>query len=379
MENEPIRVLEVIGEMDLGGAESMIMNLYRCIDREKVQFDFLVHTQRKCAFDDEIEQLGGRIFHITKFNGRNAIRYYRECNKFFDQHPEIRVVHGHIGSSAALYLHAANKHGCYTIAHSHAANKITDFKSVVWAFYSFPTRYIAKQLFGCSTEAGRARYGKRAVGSKKYKNFNNAIDVSRYAYDYQTRIDMRKSLGIGKDEILIGAVGRVSHQKNPEMIYGIFDCLAKRSGETRCIWIGSGELEDAYRRRIIDSGYADKIIMAGRRNDIPQLLQALDVLILPSFFEGLPVTIIEAQAASLPCVLSDTISRETAVTDLVTWKSIEDSPEQWADECINIAKSTMHHRTDKKQELVNAGYDIKETAKWLGKFYMEMHNTTIRK
>ena len=143
MENEPIRVLEVIGEMDLGGAESMIMNLYRCIDREKVQFDFLVHTQRKCAFDDEIEQLGGRIFHITKFNGRNAIRYYRECNKFFDQHPEIRVVHGHIGSSAALYLHAANKHGCYTIAHSHAANKITDFKSVVWAFFSFPTRYIA--------------------------------------------------------------------------------------------------------------------------------------------------------------------------------------------------------------------------------------------
>lgn len=379
MENEPIRVLEVIGEMDLGGAESMIMNLYRCIDREKVQFDFLVHTQRKCAFDDEIEQLGGRIFHITKFNGRNAIRYYRECNKFFDQHPEIRVVHGHIGSSAALYLHAANKHGCYTIAHSHAANKITDFKSVVWAFFSFPTRYIAKQLFGCSTEAGQARYGKRAVASKKYKNFNNAIDVSRYAYDYQTRIDMRKSLGIDKDEILIGTVGRVSHEKNPEMIYGIFESLAERKEDTRCIWIGSGEFEDTYRRKIIDSGHTDRIIMTGRRNDIPQLLQAMDVLILPSFFEGLPVTIIEAQAASLPCVLSDTISRETAVTDLVTWKSIKDSPEQWADECINIAKSTMHHRTDKKQELVNAGYDIKETAKWLGKFYMEMHNTTIRK
>lgn len=379
MKNDPIRVLQVIGGMDLGGAESMIMNLYRCIDREKIQFDFLVHTNRKCAFDDEIEKMGGRIFYVTKFNGKNALRYYQKCNRFFDQHPEIKVVHGHIGSSAALYLLAAQKHGCYTIAHSHAANKITDFKSVVWAIFSYPTRYIANQLFGCSTEAGKARYGKKAVLSKKYQNFNNGIDVDKYNYNEQTRNDTRKTLELDNKEILVGTVGRISQQKNPEMIYSIFESLVSSNENVRCIWVGSGELENTYRDKVNNSGYANKIIMMGRRDDIPQLLQAMDVMILPSFFEGLPVTIIEAQAASLPCVLSDTISRETAVTDLVTWKSIKESPVQWADACMSVAKSTIYHRINKKEDLVKAGYDIKETAKWLSQYYFEKYVATVGK
>ena len=154
---QPIRVLEVFGRMNRGGAESMIMNLYRKMDKSRVQLDFMVHTEEHCQFDDEIEEMGGHIYRVPRFKVYNFCSYRRAWRRFFLSHQEYRVVHGHMGATASIYLHEANRVGCYTIAHSHCADIMKTISDIAYKLFSFPTRFVAMQLFGCSTEAGLAR------------------------------------------------------------------------------------------------------------------------------------------------------------------------------------------------------------------------------
>lgn len=371
---EPIRVLHVIGAMNVGGAETMIMDLYRKINRKKVQFDFLVHTDERCAYDSEIESLGGRIFRMTRLRGYNSFSYYRKCLSFFRQHPEISVVHGHIGSSASIYLYAAKKTRKYTIAHSHSAVGITNLHDFFYKIFAFPTRYIADSLFGCSTEAGIARYGKRMITKKKYMNFHNAIEVQDYFYNSQTRRMIRDEFGLKEEEIVIGTVGRMTKAKNPRFIIRVFDGIVQKGG--KCLWIGTGELFDECKGMVHDKNLSQSVIMTGRRSDVPAILQAFDGFILPSLWEGLPMVAIEAQAAGLPCLISESVSHETAITDLVRWKSISDSPQDWSNEILSMAKEHKNDRSSPIDQIRKAGYDIEDTAKWLSDFYIQNANNS---
>ena len=216
MKNNPIRVLQIIGIMNSAGAENMIMNLYRKIDRNRVQFDFLVHTEKKGFFDDEIASLGGKVYHIKRFNGLNPISYYKSVCEFFDEHPGYAAVHGHIGSCAAIYLYAAKRKGIFTIAHSHSALKdIRNFHDLFYRIYSYPTRYIADQLFGCSRAAGIARYGTKIVNTEKYMDFKNAIEIEKYIYNSEKRKRIRDEFGLSSTDIVIGTVGRITPPKKP--------------------------------------------------------------------------------------------------------------------------------------------------------------------
>lgn len=370
-ENEPIRVLQVIGAMDRGGAESMIMNLYRGIDKTKVQFDFLVHTKKEGRFDAEIKELGGRIFSISRFTGINSLAYYLECNKFFKEHPEHKIVHGHIGSCASLYLEAAKRNGKFTIAHSHSAmTSINNLHDLFYRFFSYPTRYIADQLFGCSTEAGIARYGKKMVKREKYSNFCNAIELKKYLYDSSLRKTVRHNLHFTDKDIVIVQVGRLTQQKNPAMIFSVFQEIVRINENAICLWVGTGPDEEEYRKKIADIGLSDKIIMTGVRSDIPDILQAADCFLFPSLWEGLPVSVIEAQAAGLPCVLSDTISREVEISNLVEWHGLVESPKVWADRCLQLAMTNRAVRKSPEQTIIDNGYDIDTTSKWLADFYI---------
>ena len=368
--DQPIRVLQVLRQMNRGGAEAMIMNLYRHIDRSKVQFDFIVHTEEEGVYDKEIEELGGRIFSVIRFNGKNIRAYSKACRNFFEHHPEIRVVHGHIGSCAAIYLKEAKRAGCFTIAHSHDAVPMDSAKRILFQLYAYPTRFIADWLFGCSTEAGISRYGKIAVKSSHYSNFYNAIDLAAFSYQKTLRLTCRTEFAFNESDIVVGTVGRLEDQKNPYYILQIFEKVVAMSEHTKCLWVGTGSLEGDIREKgkeLINQG---RLIMTGLRSDIPSIMNGMDVFILPSLFEGLPVVAVEAQTAGLPCILSDTITKEVDVTGDITWCSINSSPGAWAETIVSVADKKIDKRTNGYEASIKAGYDIDETSAWLCDFYL---------
>lgn len=368
-QNKPIRVLQVLHVLNRGGAEAMVMNLYRRIDRSRIQFDFLVHSQERGLFEDEIELMGGRIFRIVPFKGYNLISYYRNCLAFFRSHPEIPVVHGHLGSCAAYYLKAAKKYGKFTIAHSHSAGNIRSFYDLSYKLFSYPTRWVADQLFGCSTEAGIARYGKNIINGEKYQNFNNAVDTAKFKFNPKQRETTRHEFGIDENTLLIGTVGRVTPPKNPYRIYSIFKEIIKQEPNAVCLWVGTGELEDDIKRLISKDMLTQKIIMAGVRSDIPAIMSALDCMLFPSLWEGLPVSVIESQMANLPCLLSTNISKETQISELLSWSDLKESDQNWAEKAIKLANQHLNNRENYSFTPRNTGYDIEQTVEQLMQFY----------
>lgn len=362
-----IRILHVIGRMNRGGAETMIMNLYRNIDRTKVQFDFVEHYDERAVFDDEIESLGGKIFRCPRYVIINHYEYQKWWNSFFKDHSEeFAVIHGHIGSSASIYLSIAKKFGLFTIAHSHSARGIISFRDLVYKIISYNTRYIADYFFGCSELAGVSRYGIRTVNGKYFSVLNNAINTSDYKFDNNVRTKMRSELSVEKDDFVIGHVGRFDKAKNQQFLVHIFKSLQQYCSNSKLVLVGTGEDVSQIENLVEELGLKEKVIFTGVRSDVNELLQAFDVFVFPSLYEGLPVTLVEAQAAGLPCVISDTITNEVSLTNLVNYKSLNDSYDSWADAVLNCIDI---ERKDMSEEIISAGYDIKTTARWLTDFY----------
>ena len=371
--DKPIRVLQVIGIMNRGGAEAMIMNLYRSIDRSKVQFDFIEHTNERAVYDDEIESLGGKIYRCSRFNGKNYIAYTNWWNNFFNEHKgEYKVIHGHIGSTAAIYLKIAKKHGLFTIAHSHSSGTDNRLKSRLYSIISYPTRYIANYFFACSQIAGIDRYGNKVANSINYKVLKNSVDSSLYKYDKTLRTKIREGLNIS-DNIVIGHIGRFINAKNHVFLIDIFNEILKLNANCRLLLVGDGDLRPEIESKAKQLGIFDKIIFTGVRSDVNELIQAMDILVFPSLYEGLPVTLVETQTSGLPCVMSDKVPTESILIDGITQIcSLSESPETWAKMVLSHYEST--ERIDRQDSIIKSGYDIAENAKWLGDFYLAKHN-----
>ena len=354
-----IRVLEVFHGMDCGGAENMIMNLYREMNRDVVQLDFLVHTDNKCFFDDEIISLGGNIYRVPYYNGVNYFVYKNALNKFFSSHPEIKIVHGHLGSCSNIYLHIAKKYGCYAIAHSHNTKPELSIKSLIYRLNTYQTRRIADCFFGCSEAAGRYRFGNRIVDkSGHYYNLNNAICVDDFVYNEVVRHTIREEYHLN-GSIVLGHVGRFNYQKNHSFLIDVFDTF-----------VGDGELRETIQNKVESLGLTESVIFAGLKDNVNELLQGMDCFVFPSHYEGLPVTLIEAQASGLPCVVSDSISRESSITNLVRFAPLEQSVDYWTQNIIDSINSTV--RTNTRSAIIDSGYDIHSTAKWLEEFYSSL-------
>lgn len=367
----PIRILHVIGIMNRGGAESMIMNLYRNIDREKIQFDFVVHTEEKAAFDDEIVQLGGKIFHCPKLRGKNYFTYTKWWNDFFKKDGEVYgIVHGHIGSTAAIYLGIAKKYGKYAIAHSHSSGTDYSLKKLLYDIISYNTRYIADYFFACSEAAGKDRFGVRVTNNKQnYSVINNAIDTRNFAYNEKNRIEMRNELGLSDEELVVGHVGRFTSEKNHEFILDIFRQLLCKRNNVKLILIGDGPLRKDIERKALEHNIMNNILFMGVRSDVNKLMQAMDILVFPSIYEGLPVTLVEAQTSGLPCLISSAIPNECILTsNVVTVCSLDESAAVWADKLQTLFST---ERVDHSDEIKQNNYDINATAKWLEEFYLE--------
>lgn len=368
----PIRILHVIGVMNRGGAESMIMNLYRQIDRSKIQFDFVEHTNMQAVFDEEILSLGGRIYHCPRFTGKNYYTYKKWWKRFFQTDGSTyQIVHGHIGSTAAIYLKEAKKNGSFAIAHSHSAGTDNSLKSYLYRILSFPTRFIADYFFACSKEAGIERYGKKNYYSSNFVLFKNGIDTNKYVYNKEIRNLMRDKYNIS-NEIVIGHVGRFVVAKNHEFILDIFCEFLKRVKDSKLILIGDGPLRNKIESKAKNLGIFDNIIFTGSIPNVNKYLQMIDVFLFPSIYEGLPFALVEAQAAGLPCIISDSIPREcNIVNDLVISLSLKASITEWINRILNVSKQI--NRVDTSKIICDSGYDIKETTKWLEEFYIDKY------
>ena len=357
--NSPIRVLCVFSTLDRGGAESMCINLYRHIDRAKVQFDFVKHTTKKCAFDDEIRDLGGRIYIAPRFKGYNILSYQLWWKKHFANHPEHQIIHGHFFTISTVYFAVAKQEKRITVGHIHASRSDSVLKALLEKRISKYTDY----PIACSEEAGRWIYGNRA-----FSVLHNAVDTKIFRYNPETRKIIRNKLGLD-DSLTLGTTANFSTVKNPMGLIDIFLAVKKKNPKIKMIWAGDGVLRDEIENRLSKEGITKDVYLLGSRDDIPSLLQAIDVFLLPSFREGLPVSVIEAQAAGLPCFISNRITRDVDITGLCHFLPLV-QPDNWAEQWADTILVDRTKREDRSSEICESGYDIQSTSKWLSDLYL---------
>lgn len=359
----PIRILQVVTHMERGGLESMLMNYYRHIDREKVQFDFLVHRQERAAFDDEIESLGGKIYRLPRLVPWST-SYLSALNRFFDEHPEYNVVHVHQDCLSSVILKAAAQHNVPArIAHSHNANQDRNLKYPIKLWYRRSIPQYATNLFACGKDAGDWMFS-----GAQYQIINNAIDAAAYTYDSEKRAEMRQEFGL-RDKLVVGHVGRFNPQKNHPFLLDIFTTLLKKEPNAVLLLVGGGEDMPKIQAKAQTQGIVEHVRFLGVRSDVADLMQAMDVFAFPSLYEGLPVTMVEAQSAGLPCLISDRVPPECILTDgLVDILPLSADPEAWAEKILEKRKVP---RTDRRAEIAAHGFDITTEAVKLQEFYLE--------
>lgn len=359
-----MRVLQVVTNMDRGGLETMLMNYYRHIDRTKVQFDFLTHRQERAAYDDEIEALGGRIYRLPRLVPWSK-SYLSELNRFFDEHPEYKIIHVHQDCLSSVILKAAAKHDVpVRIAHSHSANQDKNIKYPIKLWYKRKIPRHATHLFACGKEAGDWMFS-----GAPYQIVNNAIDAAAYTYDADKRGELRRQLVLA-DELVIGHVGNFTQPKNHPFLLEIFTALLKKEPNAVLLLVGGGEEMSQIREKAQKLGIAEHVHFLGVRSDVAGLMQAMDVFVFPSLYEGLGIALIEAQTAGLPCVVSDTIPHEAYLTDLVDSESLSAPAEKWVEK---ILEKRAIPRTDRRAEIATHGFDITTEAVKLQEFYLKAY------
>lgn len=358
----PIRVLHIVTTMNRGGLETMIMNYYRHIDRSKVQFDFLVHRDFEADYDREILDLGGKIYRISRLNPF-SFKYHKELNDFFKTHPEYQIVHVHQDCMSSIALKAAMKNNIpIRIAHSHSSSQNKNIKYLIKKYYMKKIQKYATNLFACGQEAGDWMFS-----GNNYVILKNAIDTNLYKYSLKNSIAIKKELDL-ENKIVIGHVGNFTYPKNHNFLIDIFTEILKINSKAVLLLVGGGTEKINIQEKVISLSLEDKVIFMGVRNDVNKLMQAMDVFVFPSLYEGLPVTLIEAQASGLPIIKSDNVSDQCILTDNVVSVSLDKSANGWAKEILNFVNS--FDRKDTSLEIINNGYDISSNAKWLENYYL---------
>lgn len=359
---EPIRVLQVVTHMERGGLETMLMNYYRNIDREKVQFDFLVHRSQRAAYDDEIEALGGVIYRLPRLVPWSK-SYRKALDAFFAEHQEYQIVHVHQDCLSSVILKAAKKQGVpVRIAHSHSSSQDKDMKYPIKLFYKRWIPKYATGLLACGALAGDWMFG-----GAPYHIVHNAIDVELYRFNPEVARCARQELSISPNAWVVGHVGRFSWPKNHRFLLDVFAEIRQRRPEAVLLLVGDGELRPQVEEKINSLGLEKSVCLTGIRSDVPRMVQTMDVFLFPSLYEGVPVTMVEAQASGLPCYISKNVPPECKMTDLVQSIALSQSAAEWAEK---ILTSENIRNSDTRGDIQKAGYDIKENAVWLQNYYL---------
>lgn len=362
-----IRILNVFTILNRGGAETMVMNYYRSIDRSQIQFDFLVHRSEEGAYEQEIKSLGGRIYRLPALSLRNIPQYIQAVRCFFDEHPEYRHLHGHCSELGYFIYKEASKRGIpFIAAHAHNTPTRGDIKTPVRNVLKRLIRPYLTHTLGCSQAASNWLFGKE-IAANSYL-LNNAIDVSTYRFNEQIRKETRISLGI-TDEVVLGNVSRFCKQKNHHFLIDVFADFVKKVPHSKLVLVGTGELKDEIERLVADKGLTNRVLFLGSRIDVSNLLMAMDVFFFPSFFEGLSVAMVEAQAAGLNIVTSTGVTSDIVlVKDAVRFLSLEKPISEWVN--MLITQSVNRNRMLYNEEVTRMGFDVNQNANQLQNYYL---------
>jgi glycosyltransferase involved in cell wall biosynthesis len=374
MDNYPIRILRIVAVMNRGGIETQIMNMYRKLDKSKFQFDFLVTRDEPGVFDGEIEKLGGKIYRILSVRKVGLFKFIKNIDEFFKNHKEYKIVHCHMNTWSGLFLNIAKRHRVpIRIAQSHSAQqgiKNLSLKGYIEnCFKKVMKLYIKKganHFWAVGKEAGEWLYGEK-IARTKMKVIPNAKDLEMYKYDSKVREELRRELGIPSNSILIGHVGSFSPVKNHEFLINLFEHLRKKRNNCTLCLVGDGPLRTNIEKKVSEMKIKENVLFSGLRNDVNKLMSAFDFLILPSLFEGMPNVVIEAQAASLPCILSDSITKEVDMgMGIVDFVSLNQTFDYW--EKV-IFKDKTSSRPRELDNIINKGYDLNRLILWLQEYY----------
>ena len=309
---------------------------------------------------------GGKLYYVPRYTVKNHFSYKKAWERFFKEHREYKVVHAHLTGSASVFLPIAKKYGCITIAHSHIAFSQKGLRAKIVDLYGLPLRRIADYTFACSDLAGEWMFGKNSLNKKNYKLIKNGVDTEKFKFNKDIREEVRTRYNL-KEEFVIGEVARFNTQKNHEFLIDIFYELYKLDKNAVLMLVGDGEKRSKIENKVADLKLQNNVIFTGVCPDIHKILSAFDVFVMPSFNEGLPVSLIEAQTAGLPVVASDTITEEVKITPLVEFLSLNTSAEVWAKKIMAYKNS---ERKDYIEEIRVRGYDICYTTEWLTEFYL---------
>lgn len=365
----PIRVLQIIGIVCGGGVESVIMNYYRNINRNKIQFDFVIDGYGKSLLDDEITSLGGKIYKVEPYK-KNILKYMWQIYRIIKDN-NYQIVHSNMNTLSVFSLFAAWLAGAkIRIVHNHStAVKSERLRSILkYILRPFNTIF-ANQYFACSKLAGRWMFGNSAMDNGKVTIIHNAIDLNKYAYNEQKRITLRKELGIKKNQFVLGHVGRFVYQKNHEFLIDVFAEIIKKIPDAILLLIGDGPLKKHIKCKIKQLGLTKNVRFLGLRTDVADLYNAMDVFILPSYYEGLVVVGIEAQANGLHMIVSSTVSSETKCSKLVYFNRLTLGDYNWAKIILQFLSQGNITRIDVKDNLIKYNYDIHREVIVLEKLY----------
>lgn len=370
---DPLRVLHVVVNMNRGGAETLIMNLYRNMDRTKVQFDFL--TCKAGVFDEEIIKMGGKVHRINYVTEAGHSGFIRELKHFFTTNSEYEIIHSHMDKMSGFVLRAAKEVNIpVRIAHSHNTESEGGFASRMYKWYAGnQVKPNATHFYACSNAAAKWLFREK---HDKAFILKNGIETDKFHYSLEIRNEVRSRLNLDKDTLVLGHVGRFSPQKNHQLLLDIFAELNDKVQNSILLLAGDGPLKPEIKKQINTLNLNEKVRFLGVRDDIHGLLQAFDLFIFPSLHEGLPVTLIEAQGAGLPCIISDTITKEVDMgVGLVQYLPLTDTAD-WVEQIVTIEKNIQTRTIDKKALSVK-GYDIRKTAEQTQTSYLALGETAL--
>lgn len=361
-----INILHIVPALDGGGIENTLLSYYTNMNRSRFKFDFIVYGDKVGALEADFEKMGATIYHIPSRHENlwQSLKKMKEiiCSNKYD------IVHAHQNRMSFISLFYAKKCGIRVrIAHSHTAyeqeNIVKHFERRVC---SILIRYFSTNWFACGVEAGKWLYGEKAVKSEKFHIMNNAIDIDQFIFNNDIRKQKREELR-SEDKFIIGNVGRLSFEKNHEFILKVFNEIHRINSKAILLLVGRGPLEEKIKEQVEIFGLAEAVKFLGYRSDVPQLLQAMDVFLLPSKWEGLPVVLVEAQASGLKSFAADTITDEVKVSNVLTYKSLEQSYVEWATEILKYANG--YERKNISDKICQGGYEIKQEAEKMEKTY----------
>jgi len=368
-----IKVLHVVGGMNAGGLETLIMNIYRNIDREKIQFDFAVQTNNNCFYNNEILEMGGRIIsHSTPKSDLG--KYKKELEKTLIDYGPYDAIHSHVLFFSGIVLKIGKELGIpVRISHSHNTSDSKQ-NSLIRKIYRGTMRYRilknATHLIGCSREACEYVFGKSSFKLGTARHFPNAIDLTMYKSLSRNKRYLTDELRISSDSTILGHIGRFTKQKNHVFIINLFAAYLKKDPKAHLVLVGEGIEEDNIKRLVHEKNIEDRVHFLGLRSDIAHVLFSIDLFLFPSLYEGLGIVLVEAQAAGVPCVISDVVPVEADLKiGLISRVSLSDDMKKWVCAIENTLEFNRQSWGSIESALITNGYDIKESSKTLTQLY----------